>query len=321
MAHTLGNVRIVPRDEIVAALAHVDVVAAMERAFTAYSSGAARVPPVSEIVFDDPPGEVHVKAGHIAGDSLFAVKVATGFYRNPARGLASSCGLVTLFDAATGFPAAILLDEGLLTDIRTAAAGAVAAKYLAPAAVRQIAILGAGTQARLQARYLRDVTPCRSLVVWARNTAAAAEAAREIETFGFEVSLAASPAEAAAGAQIIVTTTPSAAPLLHAADIQPGTHITAVGADSEGKQELAADVFARADMVVADAITQAMLRGDICHALRAGTLNQDRIVELGQLIAGPSARRRGTDITVADLTGVATQDIEIAKAVLAAIGT
>jgi ornithine cyclodeaminase len=315
-----GPVRIISRSDIVAALARVDAVAAMERAFSSYSAGAARVPPVAEILFDNPPGEAHIKAGHITGDRLFAVKVATGFYRNPSRGLASSSGLVTLFDAETGFPAAILLDEGLLTDIRTAAAGAVAAKYLAPAAVGRIAILGAGTQARLQARYLRGVTACRALTLWARNAEAADAAARDMFEDGFDVSIAASPANAVAGAQIVVTTTPAATPLLHAAHIAPGTHITAVGADSEGKQELAADIFAQAHIVATDSIAQAALRGDISHALRSGTLEPGRIVELGHLVGRPPLRRTSAEISVADLTGVATQDIEIAKAVLAAIG-
>lgn len=320
MVRPENPVRIVSRDEIVAALARVDVVAAMEKAFAAYSAGDAQVPPVSEILFDDPPGEAHIKAGHIKGDSHFAVKVATGFYRNPARGLASSSGLVALLDAETGYPKAVLLDGGMLTDIRTAAAGAVAAKYLAPASATRIAILGAGTQARLQAQYLRRVTSCRTLCLWARNTEAASRAAQDIAAFGFEVSMAASPAEATMAAQIVVTTTPAATPLLHAADIQAGTHITAVGADSEGKQELATDIFARADTVVVDSIAQATLRGDVSHALRAGVLEPGRIVELGQLIGRPPVRRCGDEITVADLTGVATQDIEIAKAVLAAIG-
>ena len=321
MDRAAGNVRIISRDEILDAMGRVDAIAAMERAFAAYSAGAARVPPVAEILFDDPPGEAHIKAGHIAGDMYFAVKVSAGFYRNPARGLASSSGMVTLFDATTGYPAAILLDNGLLTDIRTAAAGAVAAKYLAPPSVQRIAILGAGTQARLQASYLRHVTPCRSLSIWARNADAAAAAARDISAYGFDVRAAANVAEATASAQIIVTTTPSAAPLLHAGDIGPGTHVTAIGADSEGKQELAAAIFGMADIVATDSISQAALRGDISHALRAGTLKLERIVELGALIGGPAMRRSGADITVADLTGVATQDIEIAKAVMTAIGS
>lgn len=321
MANARPQVRIVTRDEIVAALPSVDAVAAMERAFARYSAGAASVPPVAEILFDDPPGEAHIKAGHISGDPFFAVKVATGFYRNPSRGLASSSGLVTLFDASTGYPSAILLDYGLLTDIRTAAAGAVAAKYLAPAAVRRIAILGSGTQARLQARYLLQVTTCRALSLWARDDQSAARAASDIAAYGFDVEVSTSPAEAVRGAQIVVTTTPSPSPLIAARDIAPGTHITAVGADSEGKQELAADLFAKADLVAADSVKQAALRGDISHALRTGTLEPKRILELGDLIDAPLARKSSAQISIADLTGVATQDIEIAKAVLAAIGT
>jgi ornithine cyclodeaminase len=101
---------------------------------------------LAEILFSDPPGEAHIKAGHIAGDAVFVVKVATGFYRNPAIGLSSSSGLMIAFDATTGVPKAVLLDRGKLTDLRTAAAGAVAAKLLAPRNVSGIAIFSASAR-------------------------------------------------------------------------------------------------------------------------------------------------------------------------------
>lgn len=313
------NVRIITRDQIARALAHVDAIAAMERAFVSYSSGAARVPPVSEILFDAPPGEAHIKAGYIEGDAMFAVKVATGFYRNSRRGLPSGSGLITLFDAETGFPAAVLLDFGLLTDIRTAAAGAVAAKYLAPSHAERIAILGTGAQARLQARYLWDVTACRSVTIWGRSRRSAEIAAADIAKLGFETNMAPDAASAVRDAQIVVTTTPSPSPLFAAEDISPGTHITAVGADSEGKQEIPPDLFLKADIVAADSRAQAMSRGDLRHALRSGTVTKERISELGELIGAPPVRRSHAQISIADLTGVATQDIEIAKAVFAAL--
>lgn len=307
------------RAEIEQRLAGVDVLAAMERGFVAYSQGRAVVPPVGELLFKDPPGDAHIKYGYIQGDAVFVIKVATGFYRNPAKGLPGNAGLMLVFDATNGLPRAVLLDEGHLTNVRTAAAGAVAARHLAPRDVTAIGILGTGMQARMQALALKAVTPCRRLLLWGRRAAAAADCAADLRAGGFAVEVAATPAAVAAAANLIVTATAASEPLLHAADIRPGTHITAMGADTEEKQELDAAILARADRVVADAIPQGRVRGEIHQALKRGLLDESRLVELGAVIAGTAVGRPSQRaITVADLTGVAVQDIEIAKAVLAA---
>jgi ornithine cyclodeaminase len=295
----------------------LDLLPLMESGFAAYSRGQAMVPPVGELLF--PRGEAHIKYGHIAGDRTFAVKVATGFYDNPARGLSSSNGLVLLIDAETGVPAAVLLDEGKLTDIRTAVAGAVAAKWLAPKTVTAIGILGTGIQARLQAEYLMHVTPCRTLYAWGRRADPLEVYRRDMTALGFTVTACATPAEVAAHANLIVTTTPSKEPLLTSGDIRPGTHITAAGADTPDKNEVAPDVFANA-RVVADSLSQCRTRGDSHHALERAVLRERDIVELGAIIAGEArGRQNDSEITIADLTGVAVQDIKIAQAVYAAI--
>lgn len=310
---------VIERAEIERRLPSIDVLAAMERAFIAYSDGRAVVPPVGELLFREPPGDAHIKYGYIEGDDIFVVKVATGFYRNPEQGLPGNSGLMLVFDARNGLPRAVLLDEGHLTNVRTAAAGAVAAKHLAPRRVEAIGILGSGLQARLQAIHLKAVTPCRRLLLWARREPAAQACAADLAAEGFEVEVVATPAAVAAGANLIVTATASSEPLLRADDIRPGTHITAMGSDTEEKQELALDVLARADRIVADSIAQGQLRGEVHHALKAGMLDERRLVELGAVIAGLSiGRTNQRAVTVADLTGVAVQDIEIAKAVLTA---
>lgn len=308
---------VITREEIERRLQGVDVIAAMERAFTAYSAGRSVVPPVGELLFDDPPGDAHIKYGYIKGDDVFVIKVATGFYGNPDKGLPPNSGLMLVFDSRTGLPRAVLMDEGHLTNVRTAAAGAVAAKYLAPREVKAIGVLGSGMQARLQAEMLQKVTPCRRLVLWGRRPEKAEAAAADLRRAGFDVTVAASPAAVAAEANLIVTATAADKPLLRAADIRPGTHITAMGSDTEGKQELASDILARADRVVADAIPQCRVRGEIHQALKAGVLDESRIAELGNIVSGEDVGRPSERaITVADLTGVAVQDIEIAKAVL-----
>lgn len=310
--------KIVGLAEIEKALVRIDAIAIMERAFAAYSRGEVTVPPVGELLFDDPPGEMHVKYGAIRGDDVFVVKLATGFPCNGEAGLPPFGGVVLVFSAKTGLLSRILLDEGHLTNVRTAAAGAVAAKYLAPKAVSCIGICGSGVQARLQAQQLRTVTTCRRVLVWARDPHKADACAADLARLGFEADTAATVAALAAAADLIVTTTAAAEPYLLAGHVRPGTHITAVGSDTPGKAELAAELLGLADLVVVDSRVQGLLRGEAYRAIAAGQLSAGSVVELGEVIADPSRGRRGDDqITIADLTGVAAQDIALAKAVCA----
>ncbi|HEY1709559.1 MAG TPA: hypothetical protein VGG10_14925 [Rhizomicrobium sp.] len=305
---------IVSRAQIVDALAQVDAIAAMERAFAAYSNGEAVVPPVGEILFADRDGEAHIKSGYIAGDDVFVVKVATGFYRNADLGMPANSGVVLAFSARDGLLQAILLDEGHLTNVRTAAAGAMAAKYLAPETVTAIGVLGSGVQARLQAEALKSFTPCRSIVLWARRDAAAEDCARDLRDSGFTVAVVKSPRDVAAATNLLVTATASKVPLLALGDIRPGTHINAVGADTAEKRELQSDLLNGADIVAVDSLVQSRERGELHHCPAVA----DRAVELGAIVTGHAPRRTTQQqITIADLTGVAVQDIEIAKAVLA----
>ncbi|MFT4926213.1 MAG: ornithine cyclodeaminase [Phenylobacterium sp.] len=308
--------KILNRNEIEQALAAVapeQIIAAIEQGFVQYSQGLANVPPVGELLMDK--GEVHIKYGCIGGDDFYLVKVASGFYGNPELGLASSNGLMLLFSQQTGQPVCILLDEGYLTDVRTAIAGAVAAKYLAPKVVSAIGIVGTGTQARLQPRYLKSITDCRHIVVWGRNSKKLADYQQDMQRQGFTVTVTRELGELSQKANLIVTTTPSTTVLLKAAYIRPGTHITAVGSDTADKQELESDILAMADRVVADSMSQCQQRGEISQALKAKQISADKVLELGQVIASGQGRSCQQHITVADLTGVAVQDIKIAQMV------
>ena len=310
--------RVIGLDKIRQVLPTFDQLAAMESAFTAYSSGQAVVPPVGELVFEHPPGDVHIKYGYLKSDDYYVIKVASGFYDNPGLGLPSSNGLMLLFSRKTGEGLAVLLDEGYLTDVRTAAAGAVAARYLAPDPVERIGIVGSGTQARLQVQYLSEVTGCRKVVVWGRTAGNVDLYRDEMEAMGFAVEVVESAGDVAARCNLIVTTTPSTAPLVGA--VRKGTHVTAVGSDSPGKQELDPSVLGGADLVVADSISQCLDRGEISGAIDAGMLGADDVVELGRIVAGDAPGRTSVEqITVADLTGVAVQDIAITRAVYEAI--
>ena len=301
------------RAEIEALIRPTDVVSAMERAFVVYSQGRAVVPPVGRMEFEDPPGDCHIKYGYIRGDDTFTVKIATGFWRNPERGLASSNGVVLVFSSQTGELLASLYDEGFLTDIRTAAAGAVAAKYLAPSEIRCIGIVGAGIQAHLQLEYLKTVTDCRKAMEWARSP----ERARAFQVDSFEIQTAASVRELLAESNLVVTTTPSPQFLIAAEDVRPCTHITAVGADGGGKQELDPELFARAAVRAVDSREQCALFGDSSYAIEKRLIEKEDLVELGNIIEDTSlGRADDTQITIADLTGVAVQDIEVAKLAL-----
>ena len=210
----------------------------------------------------------------------------------------------------------LLQDGGYLTDLRTALAGHIAAKYLAPRAITGIGILGTGGQARLQARYLRSLTPCRELHLWGRSPKKARACADDLERDGFLVEIADTPADVARRANLIVTTTAARAPLLESEHLRAGTHITAMGADAPGKQELEAGIFGRASRCVVDSRSQCVHHGDSHYPVARSILAEDDLIELGELIDDPSLRRPDDDaITIADLTGVGVQDLQIATAV------
>ena len=310
--------KLVTLDEINAALSDIDLLTAIEAGFVAYSEGRCLVPPVGELLMDN--GEVHIKYGCLTDDPFYVIKIASGFYGNPKLDLPSSNGLMLLFSQQTGELVCILLDEGHLTGVRTAVAGAISAKYLAPRPVRRIGIMGTGTQARLQLKYLTSVVGCREVLAWGRGVEQLEQFRRELEGCGFSIETTLDSAEIGATCNLIVTTTSATEPILRSRDIQPGTHITAIGSDTPHKQELDVGILADTDQVVADSIAQCRLRGEIFKALEAGVIKEDVVVELGHLISGGAqGRTTASQVTVFDSTGVAVQDITIANAVYGAI--
>jgi ornithine cyclodeaminase len=292
-----------------------DLLRYIEQAFIAYSSGKAVVPPVGTLTFETPPGDVHIKYGYIQQDEYYVIKIASGFYENPALGLSSSNGLNLVFNQKNGLLETILLDEGYLTDVRTALAGAVVAKHLAPEKVEAIGIIGTGIQARLQLQYLRDVVDCKKVLVWGRSEENALDYQKEMNEQGFDVSVASSTEELAKACNLIVTCTPSTTPLLYAGHLQENTLITAMGADTLGKQELDIKVLQRADLIVMDSTSQCQGHGEIHKAFQNNLLSDKKMLELGDWILS-SKSSTPSGIIVADLTGVATQDIQISKFVL-----
>ena len=149
--------KIVNLEKIKEIVADIDLLPLIEEGFVKYSMGLTVVPPVGELLFDNPPGDVHIKYGYIMGDDYFVIKIASGFYENPKLGIPSGSGMMLLFNQKTGGPVGGLFDRGYLTDVRTGVAGAIAAKYLAPRKIGRIGIVGTGTQARLQLVHLKSV--------------------------------------------------------------------------------------------------------------------------------------------------------------------
>lgn len=312
--------RVIALEQIKAVLPGIDLIPLIEEGFVAYSQGRAIVPPVGELTFKDPPGDVHIKYGYIEGEDYFVIKIASGFPENRKFDLPSGNGMMLLFRQELGEPVCLLHDEAYLTDIRTAVAGAIVARHLAPQNVERIGIVGTGNQARLQLEYLKGVVDCRHVLVWGRSEEKVELYVAEMAQRGFTVEACDQISKLAERSNLIITTTSATAPLLSADLITAGTHITALGSDTVEKRELDGAILAQADLVVADSISQCLVRGEIAWALREGDIQKDDLVELGNIVAGSHLGRDSDDqTTVADLTGVAVQDIQIARAVYEAL--
>lgn len=288
----------------------------VEGAFRALAGGDVVMPPVLRLDIPTYRGEVDVKTAYVPGLPEFAIKISPGFFDNPSLGLPSTSGLMVVLDSRTGQVRRLLLDNGYLTDIRTAAAGAVAAKYLARSDASIATILGAGMQARLQLEALVLVRPISEVRIWGRCSDRAAVVANDVtKRLGISASTYDMAEEAVRGAHIIVTTTPSPTPILHRAWIEPGQHITAMGSDAEHKNEIDPSIIACADLYVADRISQTKLIGELHHALSLCNhlKKEERLVELGDIVAGTArGRTHDRDVTFADLTGIGAQDTAIA---------
>lgn len=303
-------------EQIKSVISEIDFLPLIEEGFVAYSQGRVVVPPVGELIFENPPADVHIKYGYIKNDDYFAIKIASGFYDNYKIDLPTSDGLILLFSQRDGKLASILLDECYLTNIRTAVAGQIVAKYMAPAKIDCIGVFGRGVQGRLQVEYLKPVVNCRNVMVWGLTEDNFDSYKQDMEKLGFTVRTTLDAAEITEKCSLIITSTPSQTPLIDVEQIKPGTHITAMGSDTSQKQELDPEILQKADIVVGDSIEQCLSRGEIFKALQAGLIKKEDLIELGEVIAGhKSGRTSAEQITVADLTGVAVQDIQIAKAV------
>ncbi|MFS0696938.1 ornithine cyclodeaminase family protein [Streptomyces nitrosporeus] len=310
-------------DRIRAAVGLADLIEPTAEAFRAFSTTDGAQAPVMVLPLADG-GDSHIKAAHLPGGSHFLVKIANWFPGNRRRGLPEGGGFVALFDARSGAVTALLEDEHHLSDLRTAAAGAVCARALARPDSARATVLGTGRQAGLQAHALTLVRPVRQISVWGRDHGRAAALAARLDRDlpHTEVVATTDPEQAVQRSDIVVTATASPDPVLFGSWLRPGQHITALGADAPAKRELDGAALRRATRVFADSRELALRYGDIHSAVARGEVGEDRIDgEIGEVLAGRvPGRTAPDDITVAKLIGIGPQDLAAAETALALLG-
>ncbi len=293
----------------------LSLVDCIEQGFAALAGGSVEMPPIVSMGIHENNGEIDIKTAHIHGAESFTVKMSPGFYDNPSMGLPSTNGIMVVFSAKTGQVEAVLLDNGYLTEVRTAAAGAVAARHLARAEASRLCVIGAGAQARLQAEAIHLVRPLSHVTVWARDAEKAQDAAQDIANeLSVDASVAQKISEATQAADMIVTTTPSKAPLVLKGHLKQGQLVIAIGSDQDNKCEIDPALIAAADHYVPDRLSQTKVLGELRAAIAAGLVPGDApYQELGDVITGALPSYDATSsLTVCDLTGTGVQDTAVA---------
>ncbi len=295
-----------------------DAAAAIENAFTQLAGGNVAMPPIMHIAVPDHGGDVDIKSAYVKGLDRFAVKIGAGFFENYRLGLPNSPAMMVVVSAKTGVAEAILLDNAYLTDVRTGAAGAVAAKYLAPSRISTAGVIGTGAQGRYQVHGLKTVREFDRLLAYDMDAGRLAEYVAEMNaSLNIAVRAADSAEQVIRESQVVITSTPARKAYVKADWLHPGLHITAMGADLPAKQELEIDAVVRADMLVCDRRSQSFSMGEFHHAGDAGLLDESRVVELGEITSGVRpGRETDQQITICDLSGTGVQDTAIANLAL-----
>ena len=288
----------------------------IEDAFKNLAKGNTIMPPILRLDVHKYNGETDVKAAYIEGLDSYAIKVASGFFNNPKLGLPSSNGLMILLDSQTGVLKSVLLDKGYLTDVRTAIAGAIAAKHLSNKEASNAGIIGAGIQAKMQLEALLLVRKIKSANLWSRDSEKSKIFAEHLKkTINININLCETPHEVVNLSEIVITTTPSKSPIIKSEWLKKGLHITAMGSDAEQKNELDPQIIKDCDFYIPDNQSQTSILGELHHAIKNGIISSEiEFNDLGKIILDPSLGRKNiNDITIADLTGTGVQDTAIAR--------
>lgn len=291
------------------------VIKVVESAFNDLVTKDLQMPPTSRVDVPNNNGEFVIKTAFIPGHEMFALKVSSHFFQNYSMGMSSTGGVMMLMNALNGKPEAFFYDNGYLTDLRTGAAGALAAKYLANENIKEVGVIGTGTQARAQLQALKLVRDFKTVFVYGRTWQRISEFKHEIETsLQVEVKIMETPKDVVKSAELLITATPSKEPIVLSEWIRPGMHITAVGADATYKQELDPEILKKADRIACDKLSQCMEHGEIGATMKHKiNLDKPKIIELGHIFENEENKRQSKqEITIADLTGTGAQDTKIA---------
>ncbi len=302
-------------DELRQTITIPEAIDAVEAAFAASAEGRMNIPGNFTLNLPDVNGDVDVKGTYLREAPYYVIRVGSNFHDNPTINLPAKSGLITVFDAATGFPAAIMIDNGYLTDIRAGAAGALAAEYLANKEIEHVTVIGSGSQAYVQLKSLMSIRNVASASVWAHSPLDADNYARRlVEDHDINIQIASSIESAVRKADIIITATSGEHPLIEAEWLKPGVHINAVGNNNPTKQELHTNILERIDVIIVDSLEQCVTSGEVHHGLKSEAIHRDDIQgELGSLISGKITGRTDVNqVTLADLTGLDSQDAVVA---------
>ncbi|TAJ44764.1 ornithine cyclodeaminase family protein [Methanofollis fontis] len=287
-----------------------EVNAEIERVFREYGEGRVQMPPKIYVTFEQ--GDFRTMPAYLPGMGIAGVKIVNVHPENPSRGLPTVMALTVILDPETGVPQAVL-NATELTDMRTGAAGAVAARHLSPRQEVVLGVVGSGRQALAQVNAIREVLEIQEVRVWSRTDANARRFCRQIP----DIPSSAGSVKHACDADVIVTTTPSRTPVVRSEWVNEGTHINAIGADAPGKQELDPALLLRSSVFVDD-LEQALHSGEINVPIAQGIFSADRIAgTLGDIVCGRKKRTSNDEITIFDSTGLAIQDLAIASLVMA----
>ncbi len=313
-------VRILTRRDVQEALSMPQAIEAVKGAFAQLSAGQADVPLRTALDVPRHNGVTLFMPGYLSGDDAMALKIVSVFGDNPDRGLPLIHALVVVVDAATGAPAAVM-DGTYLTALRTGAASGAATELLARPQAHVAAIFGAGAQGRTQLEGICAVRPIEEAWVYDVDSQRAQGYAAEMEgRLALEVRVAETPAQAARGSDVICTATTSSRPVFDDADVQPGTHINAVGAYTPEMQEIPPQTVMRSKVVIDHHEAALAEAGDLLIPMERGLISADYIhAELGEIVSGlRPGRESPEEITLFKSVGVAVQDVVAAAAVLEA---
>ncbi|MCX6055363.1 MAG: ornithine cyclodeaminase family protein [Chloroflexi bacterium] len=325
----MSTIRIISRKEIVSVLTMSDTIEAVEAAYSCKATGDGILWPLITYEFDPGHADLDIKSGWITSENVYGLKLVSWFGNNPGQGLPALHGTTMLFNGTSGAPIG-LLDAEYVTGMRTGAAGAIGAKYLARQDSQSLLMVGAGRQALFQISAALTALPgLQSVRVHDPLSAAAArefcvalperltqyvgaEKAAQVNIIPVE-----DLREAVGASDVIITATPSRAPLIRKDWVRPGTHLSCIGADMKGKQEIDENLFLDARVFVDD-IEQALSVGECEIPFNKGILTAGRVVaEIGQVVCGKvRGRLSDTDVTIFDSTGIALQDLMVSKMVL-----